>query len=314
MKSIVTGCAGFIGSHLVERLLKDGHHVVGIDCFTANYDKSIKKKNMQNFINSENFHFIEQDINRLDLKDVLYGVDYVFHLAAQTGVRSSWGENFRFYVDNNILTTQNLLEAARESKIQKIICSSSSSVYGDVDRLPMKESDIPKPISPYGITKLAGEHLCDLYWKNFGVPAISLRYFTVYGPRQRPDMAIHKLVKDILGGNTVQIYGDGEQTRDFTYVEDIVAGTVMASQKGNPGEVYNIAGGSKTSVNGILRLLEELTGRNAVVEYIKKQNGDVGETFADISKAETVLGYFPKMNLTQGLRKFIAKYRETVGI
>jgi UDP-glucose 4-epimerase len=310
MKSLVTGCAGFIGSHLVERLLREGHEVVGIDSFTDYYAREIKEANMRGFIKDDNFHFIEEDINRLDLSEILCNVDYIFHQAAQAGVRASWGESFRHYTDNNILATQALLEAAKDAEIKRFVYASSSSVYGDAEKLPMRESDVPKPVSPYGVTKLAGEHLCYLYWKNYGVPAISLRYFTVYGPRQRPDMAFHKFVKAILRGEKIVVYGDGTQTRDFTYIDDVVEANLLAAKKGKLGEAYNIGGGARISVNEVIRLMEEITGKKAEVEYIERQKGDVRDTYADTAKARRELGYSPKVGIEEGLRRFIAWYTE----
>ncbi len=205
MKALVTGCAGFIGSHLAERLIEGDYEVVGIDCFSDYYPRKIKEKNMEKLMECDGFHFIKADITEKNLAKLLNSVDYIFHQASQAGVRASWGKSFKIYTDNNILATQMLLEAARDADIKKFIYASSSSVYGDTLSLPMKETDTPRPISPYGVSKLAGEHLCYLYWKNFGLQTTSLRYFTVYGPGQRPDMAFHRFIKAMLDGGKITI-------------------------------------------------------------------------------------------------------------
>ena len=308
MKVLVTGCAGFIGSHLVERLLEEGYRIVGIDCFTDYYSEDMKRKNMEGFKNNENFEFIEKDILNMNLMPVLEGVDYVFHLAAQPGVRASWGKNFEVYTRNNILATQRLLEACKGLEIKRFVFASSSSVYGDSRDLPLKESLYPKPVSPYGVTKLAAENLCVLYYKNYGIPVVSLRYFTVYGPRQRPDMAFHKFIKAVLEEKAITIYGDGNQTRDFTYVSDAVNATVLG-MKGEPGEIYNIGGGSRISVNKAIEVIEELTGKKAKIKYEPFQKGDMRDTYADISKAENELGYKPEIDINTGLKKQIEYVR-----
>jgi len=238
MKALVTGCAGFIGSHLTERLLREGYEVIGIDCFTDYYAREIKERNTENALNQKNFKLIEEDILEMDK---FPEVDYVFHEAAQAGVRASWGKSFKIYTRNNIETTQKLLEFYKDLNIKKFVYASSSSVYGDAE-LPMKEDSLLKPVSPYGVTKLAAENLCYLYWKNYNVPTVSVRYFTVYGPRQRPDMAIHKFVKAIFNGDEITVFGDGTQTRDFTYVDDAVEATILAAESNSIGEVYNIGG------------------------------------------------------------------------
>lgn len=314
MKSIVTGCAGFIGSHLAERLLKEGHEVVGIDNFSDYYPKEIKEKNIENLLEAEKFQLIEEDINNLNLKEIVEGADYIFHQAAQAGVRASWGENFKIYTDSNILATQALLEAVKGTGLKKFVYASSSSVYGDVDSLPMRERDAPKPVSPYGVSKLAGEHLCYLYWKNFGVPTVSLRYFTVYGERQRPDMAFHRFIKAILTQDEIVVYGDGRQTRDFTYVRDIVEANLLAVKYAKSGEVFNIGGGNRISVKEAIRILEELTGLKAKIKYIEKQKGDVRDTYADISKAKKELGYNPRVDIKEGLKREIEWIRSYYNI
>ena len=233
-------------------------------------------------------------------------MDYVFHLAAQAGVRASWGKSFEIYTRNNIEATQRLLESYKDMKIKKFVYASSSSVYGDAE-LPMRENSLLKPVSPYGVTKLAGEHLCYLYWKNYGVPTVSLRYFTVYGPRQRPDMAIHKFVKAIFNGDTITVYGDGRQTRDFTYVEDVTEANLLAATVNNNlnGEVFNVGGGSRISVNGLIELIEGISGKKAEIKYIEGQKGDVKDTLADITKIAKLLKWRSKVKIEEELRRQI---------
>ena len=301
MKAIVTGCAGFIGSHLVDKLLEQGYEVIGIDCFTDYYSKEIKEANLSNALNHKNFEFIEEDI--LEMND-FPEVDYVFHEAAQAGVRASWGKSFEIYTRNNIDATQRLLEFYKGKEIKKFVYASSSSVYGDAE-VPMREDSLLKPVSPYGVTKLAGENLCYLYWKNYRVPTVSLRYFTVYGPRQRPDMAIHKFVRAILRGDEINVFGDGTQTRDFTYVDDAVEANILAANNDVVGEVFNVGGGSRISVNELIGMMENIIGKKAKVKYIEKQKGDVRDTWADVSKAKEKLRWKPKANIEEGLKKYI---------
>jgi len=302
-KVIVTGCAGFVGSHLVERLLKDGHTIVGIDNFSDHYPRGIKEKNMEGFVQERKFKFVEGDLLEADLKKLLNGVDVVFHQAAQAGVRDSWGVKFDVYTRNNILATQTLLEACKDSRIRKFIYASSSSIYGDAESMPTKEDVLPKPISPYGVSKLAGEHLCYLYWKIFRVPTISLRYFSVYGPRQRPDMGFYRFVDSVLRGVKLSIYGTGEQTRDFTYVSDIVDGNISAMMSKQNGDVFNIGGGSRISVNDCVKIIEKILDKRARIERVAHQSGDAGHTYADISKARKMLGYKPEVCIEDGLNK-----------
>lgn len=298
MKMLVTGGAGFIGSHLVDKLLEQGYEVIGIDCFTDYYSREIKEKNILNALNHKNFELIAEDI--LEMEEYPE-VDYVFHLAAQAGVRASWGKSFEIYTRKNIEATQRLLEFYKEHKIKKIVYASSSSVYGDAE-LPMKEETILKPVSPYGVTKLAGENLCYLYWKNYGVPVTSLRYFTVYGPGQRPDMAISKFVRAILNGEEITVYGNGRQTRDFTFVDDIVEATILAAKSNIVGEVFNVGGGSRISVNALIGIMENIIGRKAKVKHVAKQKGDVRDTLADITKTTRLLKWLPGIKIDEGLR------------
>src|SRR5919201_2836171 len=252
MRALVTGVAGFIGSSLTERLLGEGAEVVGIDCFTDYYPRPIKERNLSAAFAHPRFRFVESRIQDADLPALLAGRTHLFHLAAQAGVRKTWGRDFGIYTVNNIEATQVLLEACRKTKLERIVYASSSSVYGDNVPMPMREDALPQPVSPYGVTKLAAEQLCYLYYANYGVPTVSLRYFTVYGPRQRPDMGFHKFLRSTLRGEPITVYGDGEQTRDFTFVSDAVNANVLAAAQGVDGRVYNIGGGSRVSVNHVL--------------------------------------------------------------
>jgi nucleoside-diphosphate-sugar epimerase len=301
VKSFVTGVAGFIGSHLAEKLLAAGHDVIGIDNFLDNYAGSFKEKNLSELSVHGNFTFVRGDLLQCDLKNLLRDVSYVFHLAGQPGVRSSWGKEFARYTDNNIRSTQLLLEAAKELKLAKFVYASTSSVYGDTDDLPMREEGGTRPISPYGATKLAAEHLCHLYWKAFGVPTVSLRFFTVYGPRQRPDMFFHIFMRALLRGDQVPLYDDGEQTRDFTFCSDIVDGTLAAAFYPGQGEVFNLGGGSEVSILNAIALVETMAGRKANLKRFDRQKGDVRHTKARLDRAKSQLGYLPKVGLEQGL-------------
>ena len=301
MKSLVTGAAGFIGSHLAEKLLGTGHEVVGIDNFLDNYPRSFKEKNLAGLAAHRNFTFVGDDLLQCDLKSLLADVSYVFHLAGQPGVRASWGKEFARYTDNNIRATQLLLEAAKDLRLAKFVYASTSSVYGDTDDLPMREEGRTRPISPYGASKLAAEHLCYLYWKAFGVPTVSLRFFTVYGPRQRPDMFFHIFMRALLRGDEVPLYDDGEQTRDFTFCADIVDGMLAAALYPGQGDVFNLGGGSEVSVLHAIALVETISGRKAKLKRFDRQKGDVRHTKARLEQAQSKLGYLPKVGLEQGL-------------
>lgn len=309
-RALVTGAAGFIGSHLAERLIDEGFEVIGIDSFEDYYPRWMKEANLENPRHSPKFTLVEGNL----LSDSLFGsaktasnlknIDYVFHEAAQAGVRSSW-KQFQGYVNNNILATQRLLEFIKGSGIRKFIYASSSSVYGNADSLPIKEDSPTSPLSPYGATKLAAENLCHLYCQNFDVPVVSLRYFTVYGPRQRPDMGLHKFITAMLNDEEVEIFGDGKQTRDFTFVSDIVEATLLAA--GAPtGEVLNIGGGTRIALIDAVALIESLTGKKAGIKWMNAQKGDVQDTWADIERARECLGYEPKVSFEQGLRAEIS--------
>jgi nucleoside-diphosphate-sugar epimerase len=302
MQALVTGCAGFIGSHLTESLLDDGHHVVGVDCFNENYGRAQKLRNIEQAREWREFDFVPIDLSRGDLEDLVADCEVVYHLAAEPGVRASWGQRFDAYLRNNVLATQHLLEAARGVPDRRFVYASSSSIYGQAEAFPTPEDVIPRPFSPYGTTKLAGEHLCQLYHGNYGVETVMLRYFSVYGPRQRPDMAFNRFSCAALEGEQITIYGDGTQTRDFTYVADVVAATRAAAA--NPdvlGGVYNIGGGSRQSLAGALELITELAGRALDVRHVPHQEGDVRDTAADIERARADLGYEPAMGFREGL-------------
>lgn len=301
---LVTGACGFIGSHLCEKLLKKGYTVIGIDSFTDFYPKTIKEKNIEISLKKSNFKFVETDI--LNLTSIDRNIEYIFHTAAQAGVRTSWGKNFDTYIKDNILATQHLLELSKNHKgLKKFIYSSSSSVYGNAEMFPTREDTLPKPVSPYGVTKLAGEHLCQLYLKNYNVPIICLRYFTVFGPRQRPDMAFNKFIKSMLREESLTVYGDGEQSRDFTYVSDVVDANILAMQKDTKEIIFNIGGGNYATINRIIHTLKELIKFNIKVEYKEKAKGDVRDTKADISRAKRELGFNPKYDLNYGLEREI---------
>ena len=303
MNCLVTGAAGFIGSHLSRRLLQDGQTVIGVDCFTDYYPRWMKERNLAPLLAQPGFSFVERDLLELDLNGLLGQVEVVFHLAAQAGVRASWGDSFSVYLRDNIAATQRLLEAAKPAKLARFVYASSSSVYGLTPALPMTETSLLYPLSPYGVTKLAAEQLCFLYFKNHRVPTVSLRFFTVYGPGQRPDMAFHKFFKAAAEDRPLTIYGDGRQTRDFTFVADIVEACVAASRTGREGEVYNVGGGHRETLNDLLSLVEVLCGRPLKIERGERQKGDVPDTFADIAKAAKDLGYSPRTVLRDGLAR-----------
>ena len=302
MKALVTGTAGFIGSHLAERLVDACGDVTGIDCFTDYYPRAIKERNLQRLRQSPRFSFVEQPLAEADLPALVDGVTHVFHLAAQAGVRRSWGRDFRIYTVDNIDATQRLLEASVGKPIERFVFASSSSVYGDEVALPMREDARPQPVSPYGVTKLAAEQLCYLYHVNHSVPAVSLRYFTVYGPRQRPDMGFMRFLSAVAQDRAVPMFGDGRQTRDFTFVADAVSATVAAATRGTPGGVYNIGGGSRVQLLDVFDLIRQVTGRPLRIERLEPQRGDMRDTYADTSRARADLGFAPRVTLEQGLR------------
>jgi UDP-glucose 4-epimerase len=312
MNAFVTGAAGFIGSTLVDRLLADGADVVGIDSFTDYYPRAVKERNLGGARAHPRFRFVESRIQDAELAALLRDRTHVFHLAAQAGVRKSWGRDFSIYTVNNIEATQVLLEAAAAMpSLQRLVNSSSSSVYGDTVPMPMREDALPQPVSPYGVSKLAAEQLCYLYFANSAVPAVSLRYFTVYGPRQRPDMGFHRFLLATRRGEPIVLYGDGEQTRDFTFVSDAVNANLLAAAHGVPGRVYNIGGGSRVSVNETLEVIERVAGRKPLITVEPAQKGDMRHTYADTSLARADLGFVPTVGLEEGLA---AEYHWLAGI
>ncbi len=302
-KALVTGAAGFIGSHLCERLLENGYAVTGVDSFTDYYDVRIKRNNISTCSENDSFEFVGGSINDVDLEKLLSGVDYVFHQAAQAGVRASWGSRFEEYIDSNVRATQRLCEAAKGGDLKRFVYASSSSVYGEPVELPTKENHPTRPVSPYGVTKLDAENLCLLYKKAYGLPVVCLRYFTVYGPRQRPDMALHRFLKGAFGGTHVEVYGNGGQTRDFTYVDDVVEANVLAMAYEGGEPVFNIGGGSRVTVNHMLDLVGRYSRGDFDVRYVDAEKGDVSHTSADTSLARAELGYEPRMSFEEGIER-----------
>jgi nucleoside-diphosphate-sugar epimerase len=298
----VTGCAGFVGSHLAESLLADGDAVVGVDCLTDNYARELKLENLDRLRDWDAFRFLASDLTRAPLDALVADCDLIFHVAAEPGVRASWGEQFEAYTRRNVLATQRLLEAAKTRTGTRLVYASSSSIYGDAERLPTPEETMPKPFSPYGVTKLAAEYLCSLYHANYGLETVALRYFSVYGPRQRPDMAFNRFCRAALRREPLTVFGDGEQTRDFTFVADVIAATKAAAiSPAAAGRIYNVGGGSRVSVNEALRLIAAFAGRPLDVRHVERERGDVRDTGADISRAAAELGYRPATSIDAGL-------------
>ncbi len=301
MRALVTGGAGFIGSHLSERLVDAGAEVIALDSFTDYYPRAIKESNVAALRGRPGYRLIESAIADADLPALLDGVSHVFHLAAQAGVRRSWGRDFRVYTELNVDATQLLLEACVGRPIERVVYASSSSVYGDLVAMPMREDVRLQPVSPYGVTKLSAEQLCYLYFVNHGVPTVSLRYFTVYGPRQRPDMGFHRFFAALEAGRPLVQFGDGLQTRDFTFVADAAAATAAAAVQGVPGRVYNIGGGSRVTLRDVFDLLARITGRPVAVDVQPSQKGDMRDTYADTTLARADLGFRPSVTLEEGL-------------
>jgi nucleoside-diphosphate-sugar epimerase len=302
-RAVVTGCAGFIGSHLAERLLALGWEVVGVDCFTEFYDRAIKEENLAGVREHPRFRLAEADLSRDPLEHVVAGADVIFHLAAQAGVRDSFGVGFAEYVRHNVLATQRLLEVVTGLPLRRFVYASSSSVYGAEARMPTPEHRPREPRSPYGMTKVSTEELAAVYHREFGVPVVGLRYFTVYGPRQRPDMAFTRFIARALAGEEIMVYGDGRQTRDFTYVADTVAGTLAAADRGRPGTVYNIGGGTRVSVVGALEELARILDRPLDVVHLAGMRGDVRSTCADATLARRELRFTSETSLRDGLAR-----------
>jgi UDP-glucose 4-epimerase len=292
--------AGFIGSHLAERLLELGQEVVGVDAFTSYYDPAAKRANIEAIADHPRFRLLELDLSTADLGG-LPAVDAVYHLAAQAGVRASWGQEFDTYTRHNLIATQRLLEHLREQPPGKFIYASSSSIYGDAEQYPTAEVASPRPFSPYGVTKLAGEQLSLLYHRNFGLPVVALRFFTVFGPRQRPDMGFHRFIEGILAGRPVEVMDDGQQSRDFTFVHDCLDGVLRARDRGVEGRVYNLGSGSPHTVIEVLETLADILEQRPEIQYLPSVPGDVRRTAADIARARGDLGFEPSTPLAAGL-------------
>jgi nucleoside-diphosphate-sugar epimerase len=307
MKILVTGAAGFIGSHLCERLLQDKKHsVIGIDGWISN--ETIKQHNLSALLKAKNpnFQFVRANLLDADLHRLLNHVDVVYHLAGMPGVRSSWGNDFQQYTSNNILATQRLLEACKGHSLKKFIYVSTSSVYGEKDG-KVSEDASTDPLSPYGVSKLSCEYLCKVYQKNEGIPVVILRYFTVYGPRQRPDMAFHRFIDHILQGKPIPVYGDGSQMRDFTYISDCVEGTFSVLENEDViGETVNIGGMERASVLEVIDILQDLFHQKIAIDCIGDPKGEPKQTWANIEKAERLLHYQPMMPLRLGLQKEVS--------
>jgi len=303
MRAVVTGAAGFIGSHLSDRLLADGHQVVGIDNFSDHYSRPLKEQNLEVAYRHPGFRFCELDLVDDDLRDALAGAEVVFHLAGRSGVRVSRPNQLDDFVRDNVLATQRVLESLVGSSIRRFVFAGSSSVYGDAERLPTKESTIPHPLSSYGVTKLAAENLVGLYARNLKMPAVCLRYFSVYGPRQRPDMAIARFMHALAEGNDIEVYGDGEQTRDFTFVTDAVEAAVRAASAEVDGKVLNIGGGSRATLNEVLAVIQEIAKSDVPKRHLPASPEDRRHGGASINLARQHLRWEPRVALRDGLAR-----------
>ncbi len=311
MRALVTGVAGFVGSHLADALLARGESVVGVDCFTPYYGRAAKERNVAGARADPRFELVEADMRTCDIATLLDGVDVVFHQAAQAGVRLSWSDGFSDYVGHNVLATQRLLEAVHAARPStSVVYASSSSVYGNQPRYPTREDDLPKPYSPYGVTKLAAEYLCGLYAENWNVSTVSLRYFTVFGPRQRPDMSIHRLCEAAQHGAVFPRFGDGTQVREFTYIDDIVRGNLAAAGADVvPGTVLNLGGGAEITLNELIGLVGELAGAPVKLDEQPAQPGDAFRNGGAIDRARTLLGWEPAVSLRDGVMAQLAWHR-----
>lgn len=315
MTALVTGAAGFIGSNLVERLLDDGEDVVGVDCFTTYYEPAAKRANIATASESDRFELRELDLRTADLESMLDGVDVVYHQAGQPGVRLSWDSGFETYESCNVLATQRLLEAARNVGVSRVVYASSSSVYGNAVRYPVTEDMVPHPHSPYGVTKLAAEHLCGLYAANYDLSVVSLRYFTVFGPRQRPDMAIHRLIEAALDDRPFPLFGDGSHVRDFTFVGDVVDANVRAGHaEVAPGTVVNVCAGGSTKMSDLIDAVGAAVGNPVRIDRMPEQAGDVLRTGGDSANARSLLGWRPEHDLHEGIERQTAWHRSRRGV
>jgi nucleoside-diphosphate-sugar epimerase len=303
MRAVVTGAAGFIGSHLCDRLLAAGHEVVGIDCFRDHYSQAVKEQNLAGAREHRAFSFCRLDLAEDDLRGVLEGAEVVYHLAGRCGLGVSTGREFDQYVRDNMVATQRLLEALAAVPIKRLVYAGSSSVYGDAEMLPTKESAVPRPVSSYGVTKLAAENLVQLYGRHFGLPVATLRFFTVYGPRQRPDMAISRFVQALAQGDEIEIHGDGEQTRDFTFIDDAVEAAVRSATADVVGEVLNVGGGSRSTICSVLAALEDITSTRVRRRYLPGAAADQRHAAASINLARQRLGWEPRVGLRNGLAR-----------
>ncbi|WP_311052142.1 NAD-dependent epimerase/dehydratase family protein [Rhodococcus qingshengii] len=311
---LVTGAAGFIGSAISKRLLSEGYAVLGVDSLNDYYEVELKKQRLESLTSIPGFSFLHGDLLTIPVRTILEPVDFVIHQAGQPGVRNSWSEGFDEYVSRNVLLTQRLLEGSREFDIKRFIYASSSSLYGNQDEWPCTELAVPRPFSPYGVTKLAAEHLVSLYAENFGLHTTSLRYFTVYGPGQRPDMAFHRFFESVISGTPVNIFGDGDQRRDFTYVDDIVEANFLAmtADSASKGEVYNVCGGTDATVNEILDTIGEICLKPVPVVRIPSISGDVRRTAGDSTKIRRTLNWKPEVDLRSGLTSQFEWHRDRI--
>ncbi|MEW6080742.1 MAG: NAD-dependent epimerase/dehydratase family protein [Bacillota bacterium] len=306
---LVTGVAGFIGSHLAERLVGEGNQVIGID---RREGKVQEERHLECLRKTPAFCFVRKDLRDLVPPDIPEGTDTVFHLAGRAGVRSSW-DDLEGYLTDNVIATQRVLEAALKASPRRVVLASSSSVYGDDTPMPAKENALPGPLSPYAVSKLAAESLAIAHWRNFGTRVVILRYFTVYGPRQRPDMAFSQFAKCLMKGEEVPVFGDGLQKRDFTFIDDAVEATVLAGERGRLGEVYNVGSGREVTLLEAIELLEESSEGKAAITRLGPRQGESRRTWADISKAVMELGYSPRVHITEGIERFMEWFKGSVG-